>query len=876
WKSDGSPAGTSLVKDIRPGAASSGALNHTNINGTLFFTANDGIGGVELWRSDGTAPGTAVVKDIVAGSGSSSPAILTGVNGRLFFRANDGVNGEELWTSDGTSAGTTVVSDIFTGSGSSIPQALSNINGTLYFTAEDWIHGREPWVLVVEASTNEAPTAIDDFADVNEDGPTLSITLTTNDTDPNPSDDLEISALNLGGTIGLVTANADNESVSYDPDGQFDYLAAGETESDSFTYTISDGRGGTSTAAVTMTVQGQNDDPVLEADSADVTILEGETATNDGIFFDLDLSDNVTITASQGTVTKSGISDGSWSWSYFGADDETTLVTITADDGQGGIATTTFDLTVDNVAPRSVLVTNRALVGSGSNATFTANVSFIDPGADNWTATIDYGDGTTAVSLPLVSRSFGLEHLYVQPGTYRATITIADDDGGSVVKNGNTAIAIGSSQADRFRIRAGSIIIELNGLDIAHLEDIEDVLVWGGDGDDVIEIDPAVVVPTTLLGGAGDDLLTAGSGPTILDGGAGDDTLEGGSGANTVIGGSGNNTFIPGSGTSTSGSSSPEAFADHYQVAEDGRLEISPLAGVVANDVPGSESQMLTVVAVNGSAAGIGELIATLHGAVILNSDGSFTYTPGAGCEAASDSFTYAISDANGATATATVAITIVKAVADGNITVDSGGVVRVGGTEGNDLIVLTAWHGQLYSNFQDTGITLASITEIRVWTREGNDIFVNLTGLNVDHFIHGGQGNDLLTGGSAQDVIFGGDGDDLITGGAGNDFLIGGAGKDWIVGSAGHDILVSGDVACSLELAALRNISRAWGAARSIADGAVDDFLDEALIGDNSSDLLTGGSGGDLFIINTGDKITDFKIKKSGTNQDGDVVIIV
>ena len=38
--------------------------NLTNVNGTLFFTANDGTHGIELWKSDGTAAGTMMVKDI--------------------------------------------------------------------------------------------------------------------------------------------------------------------------------------------------------------------------------------------------------------------------------------------------------------------------------------------------------------------------------------------------------------------------------------------------------------------------------------------------------------------------------------------------------------------------------------------------------------------------------------------------------------------------------------------------------------------------------------------------------------------------------------------------------------------------------------------
>ena len=63
----------------------------------LFFSAYDGANGFELWKSDGTEAGTALVKDIRPSSGTLSPSYLTDVNGTLFFTANDGTNGVELW-----------------------------------------------------------------------------------------------------------------------------------------------------------------------------------------------------------------------------------------------------------------------------------------------------------------------------------------------------------------------------------------------------------------------------------------------------------------------------------------------------------------------------------------------------------------------------------------------------------------------------------------------------------------------------------------------------------------------------------------------------------------------------------------------------------
>ncbi|BBH39037.1 hypothetical protein myaer102_15570 [Microcystis viridis NIES-102] len=67
-----------LVKDINPG--SSNPYDLTAVGNTLFFAASDGVNGRELWKSDGTAAGTVLVKDINPGSGfytSSNPRYLT-------------------------------------------------------------------------------------------------------------------------------------------------------------------------------------------------------------------------------------------------------------------------------------------------------------------------------------------------------------------------------------------------------------------------------------------------------------------------------------------------------------------------------------------------------------------------------------------------------------------------------------------------------------------------------------------------------------------------------------------------------------------------------------------------------------------------------
>ena len=127
-----------LVKDINQvDTTGSSPQSLVEVNGIIYFSANDGIHGQELWKSDGTAAGTVLVKDIVPGSDPSDPQNLTNVNGTLFFIAYHPTYGTELWKSDGTAAGTVLVKNIVSGSGSSDPYNLTNINGTLYFVASD-------------------------------------------------------------------------------------------------------------------------------------------------------------------------------------------------------------------------------------------------------------------------------------------------------------------------------------------------------------------------------------------------------------------------------------------------------------------------------------------------------------------------------------------------------------------------------------------------------------------------------------------------------------------------------------------------------------------------------------------------------------------
>ncbi len=147
WKSDGTPEGTILVKDIVT-FGTSYPRDLTNVDGTLFFTAYHPTLGRELWKSDGTTGGTVPVKNIAPGAISSYPYDMTNVNGTLYFTAWDFTSGRELWQSDGSAAGTVMVADFTPGLAGTYPSLLRNVNGTLFFTTFTSKYGAEPWLLV--------------------------------------------------------------------------------------------------------------------------------------------------------------------------------------------------------------------------------------------------------------------------------------------------------------------------------------------------------------------------------------------------------------------------------------------------------------------------------------------------------------------------------------------------------------------------------------------------------------------------------------------------------------------------------------------------------------------------------------------------------
>lgn len=149
WTTDGTAAGTSLVKDVRPGADSAIPLLPTqkiaSAGSTVFFGANDGPHGEELWKSDGTAAGTVLVKDANPGTASSAPQRMVFASGKVFYIARLDATGFEPWVSDGTESGTLPLRDIQPGTNGSVSGRFAPLGSGVIFFADDGVHGYELW-----------------------------------------------------------------------------------------------------------------------------------------------------------------------------------------------------------------------------------------------------------------------------------------------------------------------------------------------------------------------------------------------------------------------------------------------------------------------------------------------------------------------------------------------------------------------------------------------------------------------------------------------------------------------------------------------------------------------------------------------------------
>ncbi|MCK5181398.1 MAG: tandem-95 repeat protein, partial [Dehalococcoidia bacterium] len=203
-------------------------------------------------------------------------------------------------------------------------------------------------IFVEGQSPNFMPLAEDDAAITDEDNPVTVAApgVLNNDSDLDVGDTLTVTSVDTSGTVGAVTAwNADG-SFTYNPNGQFEYLQAGGSTTDSFTYMVSDGYGGNDTATVAITVNGVNDPPVAVNDSA--IIKEDTPVIIDVLNNDSDVEGDTLTVDSVTQGTNGSVSNNGSYVVYTPATgfNGTDSFSYTVSDGNGGTDTATVSVTV--------------------------------------------------------------------------------------------------------------------------------------------------------------------------------------------------------------------------------------------------------------------------------------------------------------------------------------------------------------------------------------------------------------------------------------------------------------------------------------------------------------------------------------------------
>ncbi len=332
-----------------------GTLKYTpnaNYNGTdtFTYTVSDGQGGFD------TATVTLTVKPV-----NDAPDAVNDVRSlnedaalNINVLANDtDVDGNTLTVSGFTQPANGTVT---TGPGGTLtytPNANYNGPDSFTYTISDGQGGFDTATVSLTVNpVNDVPVAVNDIRSLDEDN-ALNINVLANDTDVD-GNTLTVSGFTQPAN-GTVT-NGPGGTLTYTPNANYN-------GPDSFTYTISDGQGGFSTATVSLTVNPVNDPPVAVDDIGETTkkdVVDIDVLANDT---DLD-GDTLTVDSftngTYGTVTQNP--DGTLKYTPNGSFVGTDTFQYTISDGNGGFDTGTVTITIPCFTPGTLIETARGLV----------------------------------------------------------------------------------------------------------------------------------------------------------------------------------------------------------------------------------------------------------------------------------------------------------------------------------------------------------------------------------------------------------------------------------------------------------------------------------------------------------------------------------
>jgi ELWxxDGT repeat protein len=499
--------------------------NITNVNGELFFTADDGTHGNELWQSDGTAAGTTLVQDTYPGSSWQTVYTRTGYYG-------------------GTETGRAYLPN------SSNPSFLTNLSGTLLFTANDGTHGNELWAVPA--------------------GPSLSVSATSATPTAGQADSFTITALNADGTPDTSLSGTVSITVS---DAKAIYPTSATLTNGTGQFSVTFERAGpqsvTATDTQTPSDRGSASDLVVQAAQASsFTLTDFPSSVVVGV------PGTFTVTAYD---TYGNVATGYAGTVAFTSSDPAAVLPAAATLSNG---TGQFRATLNTVGTNESLTAtdtqNAALTGTQSGIKVIPYVTVSGPsaaaigqtlaytigaGADpaGTVFTVTWGDGTSVqTTATTVTHTYTASALY----SVSVTATAAGLSSNPASQSVNVVPVSVTVEADPAKAGAEMLVVAStasneslsvlgNGSSVSLYFDgstLPTILPTGGEAFALVEVFAGgtgsnivsaseLSVSSVLIGGPGDDMLYGGSGRNLLIGGPGADTLYAGSAGDILIGG---------------------------------------------------------------------------------------------------------------------------------------------------------------------------------------------------------------------------------------------------------------------------------------------------------------------------------------------------
>ncbi|WP_455211561.1 Ig-like domain-containing protein [Kaarinaea lacus] len=331
------------------------------LNDHVYFTADDAITGNELWRTNGTPAGTHLVKNIATanssgtgGDDSAQIGDLKVINGVLFFTAVAEPGGEsELWRSDGTEAGTLkvlVAVPTYYFSYSWREQVVS-INSLLYVTMADDVFGNELWQIDLSI---DAPFVANYGVTINEDTPYQQA----------------IASSNAGLNFSIVgDPNRGSVQMLDAVTGWFEYTPyLNQHGTDIFSYKANDGNQDSNIGFISVTINPVNDVPTVREMVLNTEIDAALTGFLHGLDVDYDpLTYSIMQQPMLGTITITDISTGEFVYTPNNGVSGSDTFSYATSDGQSVSNETIVTINIANNEDNSPSGVSSAPSNTGSN-----------------------------------------------------------------------------------------------------------------------------------------------------------------------------------------------------------------------------------------------------------------------------------------------------------------------------------------------------------------------------------------------------------------------------------------------------------------------------------------------------------------------------